>query len=277
MNTHTAPIAVIGGGAMARAILEGADNAGVLGGAWIVAEPDADRRGDFENAVATARAAVEWLLATEATPGEGQVLLAVKPQKMGEVGDEIGAALAAGPSRVVVSILAGTPSARVRTSMGGGVRVVRAMPNLPAQLGRGMTAVCIGDGGGDGDDARARELFEGVGRVIEIPESLMDAYTALAGSGPAYVFYLAEAMIHTAVELGFTREEATLIVRETVAGAGEMLAASPEHPGTLRAGVTSKGGTTAAACESLDQSGVMDAFDRAIRAARSRGVELAGG
>lgn len=261
---------------MARAILEGARAAGVLGDDWIVADPDADRRADFEHSVSTADEALSWVEGAEASPGAGQVLLAVKPQKLGEVGGEIGARLASGAPRVVVTILAGTPSGKIRAALGGGVRVVRAMPNLPAMLGRGMTAVCLGEGADEGDDARARELFEGVGRVVEIPESLMDAFTALAGSGPAYVFYLAEAMILAAVELGFSREEATLIVRETIAGSGEMLAGSPEHPHALRARVTSKGGTTAAACESLDRSGVMDAIGRAVFAARHRGAELAG-
>lgn len=259
---------------MARAILDGARAAGVLGDRWIVAEPDDQRRDEFEHAIETGGGAIEWLMKAEASPGAGQVLLAVKPQKLGEVADEIASMLGSGPSRVVITILAGTPSGRVRTLLGGDVRVVRVMPNLPAKLGRGMTAICLGEGAGEGDDARAQELFTGVGRVIEIPESLMDAYTALAGSGPAYVFYLGEAMIHAAVELGFTREEATLIVRETIGGAGEMLVTSPEHPASLRAGVTSKGGTTEAACNVLDESGVMDAFVRAIHAARRRGAEL---
>lgn len=262
---------------MARAIVEGARAAGVLGGRWIVAEPDPERRVEFEHAVESAAEAIDWLAAAERAPGEGQVLLAVKPQKLAEVGAQLGPKLGDSPSRVAMSILAGTPSARVRAALGGNVRVVRVMPNLPARLGRGMTAICLGEGAGDGDDARARELFGGVGRVIEIPESLMDAYTALAGSGPAYVFYLAEAMILAAVELGFTREEATLIVRETVAGAGLMLVGSPEHPASLRAGVTSKGGTTEAACRVLDEAGAMDAFVRAIHAARRRGAELGGG
>jgi pyrroline-5-carboxylate reductase len=105
----------------------------------------------------------------------------------------------------------------------------------------------------------------------------MDAFTGLAGSGPAYVFYLAEGMMEAAVELGFSREEALLIVRETIAGAGELMARSPEHPHELRANVTSKGGTTAAATGVFDEAGLMDIVGRAIKAARHRGAELGEG
>ncbi len=277
MNTTADPIAFIGGGAMARAIIEGAAVSGVLGDCWIVAEPDAGRRGGFERSVASASEALAWLVDAETSPGRGQLMLCVKPQMLAAVGDEIRDALGGGPSRVVVSILAGMASERVRGALGERARVVRAMPNLPAQIGRGMSAIALGAGAEAGDDARARELLEGVGRVVEIRESLMDAYTGLAGSGPAYVFYLAEAMINAAVELGFTREEALLIVRETIAGSAELMVSSPEHPHELRAKVTSKGGTTAAATRVLDEAGVMDALGRAIAAARHRGAELGAG
>ena len=275
MNDAQIPVAFLGGGNMGGAIIRGAQETGALGAAWVVAEPDPERRGGFEHGVATAGEAIAWLSSHEPSPGAGQVVLAVKPQMLGAVADEIRGTLSAGPSRVVISILAGIPSERVRESLGGGVRVVRAMPNLPAAIGRGMSAIALGAGAIVGDDQRARSLLEGVGRVVEIRESLMDAYTGVAGSGPAYVFYLAEAMINAGVELGLTREEALLIVRETIAGAGEMLVRTPEHPRELRSSVTSKGGTTAAATRVLDEAGVMDTIGRAIAAARHRGAELA--
>lgn len=270
---HTA-VAFIGGGNMARAIIEGARRAGVLGERWVVGEPDAGRRGAFEHGVASAGEALDRLEAIEGRPGQGQVVLAVKPQMLGGVAEEIAARMASGPSRVVVSILAGMPSARIRGALGERARVVRVMPNLALQIGRGMSAVALGDGAEAGDDLRARELLEGAGKVVEIRESLMDAFTGLAGSGPAYVFYLAEGMMEAAVELGFSREEALLIVRETIAGAGELMARSPEHPHELRANVTSKGGTTAAATGVFDEAGLMDIVGRAIKAARHRGAEL---
>lgn len=262
---------------MARAIIDGASGAGVLGDRWTVAEPDEPKRAMFEHGVSSASEALAWLADAEARSGEGQVVLAVKPQMLGAVADEIRGMLDEGPSRVVVSILAGMPSKRVRESLGTKARVVRVMPNLPAQVGRGMSALSLGNGAEDGDEARARELLEGAGRVVEIRESLMDAYTGLAGSGPAYVLYLAEAMINAGVDLGFSREEATLIVRETIAGSGEMLVRSPQHPHELRMSVTSRGGTTAAATRVLDEAGVMDSIGRAVAAARHRGAELGEG
>ncbi len=277
MSTNLVPVAFVGGGNMARAIIGGASSSGSLGERWVVAEPDQAKRGGFAHAVASASEALAWLTEAEERPGDGQLVLAVKPQMLGAVAGEIRDALVSGPARVVVSILAGIPSSRIREELGGSGRVVRVMPNVPTQIGLGMSAIALGEGAQAGDDARARELLEGAGKVIEIRESLMDAYTGLAGSGPAYVFYLAEAMINAGVELGFSREEATLIVRETVAGAGAMLVRSPEHPHELRMSVTSKGGTTAAATGVLDESGVMDAIGRAIAAARHRGAELGAG
>jgi len=276
MEPEQTPLAVIGGGNMARAILTAPASAALLAGRCVVAEPLAEKRPDFELAVPTAADALAWVRAHEPVPGVGQVLLAVKPQLLADVARELAPILAAeDQGRVVITILAGTPSAKVRAALAPAVRVVRAMPNTPARIARGITAVCLGDGARQGDDTFARALFEGVGRVVDLPESMLDAFTALAGSGPAYVFYLAEAMVEAACALGFEREQAIAIVRETVSGSGELMRSSPEPPRALRAAVTSKGGTTAAATDVLDQAGVMDAFIRAIHAARHRGVELA--
>lgn len=278
MDPEQTPLAVIGGGNMARAILGGAAEAGLVRGRCVVAEPLAEKRGDFEHAVATAAEAIAWVQHHEPEPGAGQVLLAVKPQMLGAVAGEIGAALGAeDPGRVVITILAGTPSAKVRAALGGTVRVIRAMPNTPARIRRGITAVCLGDGARHDDRAFADALFRGVGRIVDLPESMLDAFTAVAGSGPAYVFYLAEAMVEAACEFGFEREQALTIVRETLSGSGELMRSSPDTPRALRAAVTSKGGTTAAATDVLDHAGVMDHVIRAIHAARHRGAELAQG
>jgi pyrroline-5-carboxylate reductase len=117
-------------------------------------------------------------------------------------------------------------------------------------------------------------LFGSIGQTMRIAEGLMDAFTGIAGSGPAYVFYLAEAMVEAAEQLGFDRAQALLLARQTVMGSGALLGGSPETPRALRAAVTSKGGTTAAATDTLDDAGVQDAFVRAIHAARHRGAEL---
>src|SRR5690606_13250813 len=154
--------------------------------------------------------------------------------------------------------------------------VVRAMPNLPARIRQGATAICLGDGAAPGDDDFALALFRGIGPlVLRIDESLMDAFTAVAGSGPAYLFYLAEAMTRAATELGFDAPAAREIVKATLAGSASLLAQSSESPADLRAAVTSKGGTTEAATTVLDNAGVMNAIVRAITAARDRGRELA--
>lgn len=274
------PLAIVGGGNMGLAIASGgmAGTGPLMRGFVTVAEPDEAKRAAFTAlGVATFASAVEAIgavIAKEEKPGDAQVLLAVKPQMLAGLAEQ-SRELFAAESRVVISILAGTPTARVRAMLGPGARVVRAMPNLPAKIRQGTTALCAGAGTRPGDDAFAREIFAGVGPlVVTIDESLMDAFTAVAGSGPAYVFYLAEAMIQAGVRLGFDEPTARDLARETIAGAGNLLAESDEGPEKLRAAVTSKGGTTEAACKKLDEAGVMPALVEAIRAARDRGREL---
>jgi pyrroline-5-carboxylate reductase len=197
-------------------------------------------------------------------------MLAVKPQVFDVVAPALHARV---DHRVVMSIMAGVGTERIGRALGD-VRVIRLMPNTPARVGKGITAICLGAGARPGDDALARSIFEAVGVVEPIDESLMNAFTAIAGSGPAYVFYLAEAMTRAGVAIGFDESTAARIVRATIAGAGALLDASDEDPGALRAAVTSKGGTTAAAIGMLDERDVMDAVVEAGRAARDRGREL---
>src|SRR5690606_24070097 len=138
-----------------------------------------------------------------------------------------------------------------------------------------ISAIALGAGAREGDQAIARQLMGGVGETIEIPERQMDAFTAVAGSGPAYLFYLAEGMLHAAVRLGFEQAVAMRIVMATLEGASAMLGASEVSPAELRARVTSKGGTTAAAMEVFDDARTLETIVAAIRAARDRGAELA--
>ncbi|TVQ31222.1 MAG: pyrroline-5-carboxylate reductase [Phycisphaeraceae bacterium] len=278
MKTQMETLVVIGGGAMARAIIEGAASAESARPArFVVCEPDAGRRAIFERPdafggriMATA-ARVEDL--GPHLESAAPLLLAVKPQVFPDVASTL-APLMGGEGRVVISILAGTRSARIREALGGGARVVRVMPNTPARIGEGMSAVALGAGTQPGDEALAMSLFDACGEVVRIDESLMDAYTALAGSGPAYVFYLAEAMAKAGVEMGFDEQTADRIVRQTIRGAGMLLASSEESASELRAAVTSKRGTTEAATNSMDESGVMESIVHAALAARDRGAEL---
>lgn len=274
------PLLVIGGGNMGRAIVLGAVRAGTLHAARVVVlDPNPAMHTAFADlGCGTAASAGDGLAAMEALEavhGPGTVLLAVKPQMLPAVAEGLGGALHA-TRRLVVSILAGTPTTRLAESLGG--RVVRLMPNTPAQIGKGITAMCPGPGATGEDLATTRTLFESVGRVIDLPEGLLDAFTGVAGSGPAYVFYLAEAMAAGAEAVGFSRGQALELTRATIAGAAGLLEASPEtEPSELRAMVTSKGGTTAAATAVLDARGVVEAVRDAIVAARDRGRELAGG
>lgn len=268
-------LAIIGGGNMGRALLRCAiSGAALRADRIVVAEPELGKHaGLAAEGAAVVASAVEAIARLESMGGEGQVLLAVKPQMLPALGEQVAGRVG---DRVVISIMAGTPGARVRERLGPGVRVVRAMPNLPATIGRGVTALCLSAGAREGDDALARRLFACAGpAVVTVDESMMDAFTAVAGSGPAYLFYLAEAMAGAAESLGFDRGTAMAIVRQTIAGAGLLLAESGATPGELRAAVTSRGGTTAAALAVMDEAGVMAAVQRAIRAARDRGAELA--
>jgi pyrroline-5-carboxylate reductase len=276
------PLLIIGGGVMGRAIVEGGLRAGAVRASdLIVAEPDGERRSAFDAMDVAAFASVGLAMdaarvqdARGAATEPAAVVLAVKPQAFAGVADELRAHLGAS-ERLVISIMAGLRASAIRESLGGGVRVVRAMPNTPARVGQGVTGVASGPGATEGDMALAMRLFGALGPlVVRIDESLMDAFTAVAGSGPAYLFYLAEAMERGAVGVGLSRDEARAVVAQTLRGAAALLDGS--DPAALRAAVTSKGGTTAAAIASMERGGVAGAIAGAIVAARDRGCELAG-
>jgi pyrroline-5-carboxylate reductase len=278
MPPSPTPLAIIGGGTMGQAIVRGGIDAGVLDPRRIgIVEPESVRQDVFRSwgvrAVGRADELAAWLAATEAEPHRGQILVAVKPQSLSDVSRQFRPVMSE-DRRVIISIVAGTPSARIRAAFGDQAAIVRVMSNTPAQIKRGCTAVALGSGAREDDDAFAVDIFSALGRVVRIDEALMDAFTAVAGSGPAYLFYLAEAMTKAAMEVGFDPDNAGWIVRWTLAGAAALLDATDQPPQTLRAAVTSRGGTTAAAAAVLDEAKVPEAFIRAIRAARDRGVEL---
>ncbi len=279
---------------MGRAIVLGGLSAGVLDADRVAfVEPDlaqqtmllAQARSLTARCPAVFRSAREgfaWLANLETTAGVGQLLLAIKPQTLGALAGEVRAEAAHGMSpgteRVVISILAGTPGARVRDSVGeamGSARVVRAMPNLCVSIGRGVTGLCASAGAAERDLSLARAIFGAGGqKVLDLREELFDAFTAVAGSGPAYLFYLGEAMAAGAARAGLDPAQADAVVRATLRGAAELLAGDARSPEALRLAVTSKGGTTAAATQVLEERGVRDALELAIVAARDRGREL---
>jgi pyrroline-5-carboxylate reductase len=263
-------LAVIGGGNMGGAVIRAANKAGCM---VTVAESDDAARARLSRELGDSVAVVATGTQAVALAGEGAgIVLAVKPQAFASLASDLVDAGVVG-ARLVISIMAGVSASAIAAQLGGSVRVVRTMPNLPLALGLGMTAMAAGPRADEIDLAMVQRIFEAGGSVVRIEEALMDSFTALAGSGPAYVFYLAEAMERSAGAMGFTAEDARTVVRQTIAGASAMMAQGA-GPAELRAKVTSKGGTTAAAVAHLDQHDVVVQIERAIDAARRRGAEL---
>ena len=280
-------LVILGGGNMARAIVSGGLRAATLNPDRVaIADPDPSKLPHFHalglHTFTSPTAALAHFNSpsTPSSPSTAQLLIAVKPQSFSALADDIASALGAS-RRTVISIMAGVHSSRIRALLsrnGTPIAVVRSIPNLPAQIGEGATAVALGDGASPGDEAFASSLFQGLGPIVlHTQEHMIDAFTALAGSGPAYLFYLAEAMTTAAERMGFSPQHARDCTAQTLKGAALMLAASTSSPADLRAAVTSKGGTTQAATELLDSRLVKDALVDAILAAEKRGQSLANG
>lgn len=199
------------------------------------------------------------------------VILAVKPQSLPDVLKEIGADL----GRVlVISIAAGVTIRAIGQQAAGAKRLVRAMPNTPALVREGMTALAFGSGVSEEDMGVARTIFEAVGRVISVEERLMDAVTGLSGSGPAYVFQAIEALADGGVKMGLPRQAAELLAAQTVLGAAKLVLASGEHPAKLKDRVASPDGTTIAGLHQLEQGGFRATLMGAVEAATKRSQEL---
>lgn len=232
--------------------------------------------------VDTAKRSVAWDLGVQSAETAAElgarsdtVVLATKPQ-------DIGAAAAAlreqlNPSALIVSIAAGISTQALRELLGAETRVARVMPNTPALVGAGASAVSLSEGCTDRDAATVRAMFEAIGIVEIVPESQMDAVTALSGSGPAYYFAFVEACTAAAVDLGMDPEQAARLAAQTLYGAGKLLHESGESAATLRDRVTSKGGTTAAALVSFEASDLAAVVRHAMGAAAERSKELGGG
>ncbi len=180
------------------------------------------------------------------------------------------------PDQLVLSLCAGVPISRFESALAG-VPVVRVMPNTPAAVGMAMSAYARGAHTDDGHVAMCRQILTSFGDAVEVEEEMLDAVTAVSGSGPAYVFLLAEAMEQAGRSLGLDDEVATRLVQQTIAGAGKLLASSPQTAEELRIAVTSPKGTTAAALERFAAGGFMDLVNEALQAAAHRSVELGKG
>jgi pyrroline-5-carboxylate reductase len=268
--TPSGTLAVLGAGAMAEALVQGM----LRGGLWTpgrirAADPAAARRALFTEHFGVATFDDNG----EAVRGASVVLLAVKPQVAPAVLDELRADWTG--ERVLVSIAAGLSTVFFERRLGGEPRVVRTMPNTPALVGGGVAALCGGRHARPEDLDLAEAMLGAVGVVHRVEEAHMDAVTAVSGSGPAYVFYLAEAMIEAGRVLGLSAEVANGLVARTIEGAGRMLRETGLPPGELRRRVTSPRGTTEAAIACLDEGGVRAHAVAAVRAACRRAGELA--
>lgn len=261
-------IAVIGAGKMGEALISGLLKAGTSPDDVLITERYESRAQELVQ-----HYGVKAVSNVDAARLADTLLLAVKPQDMEALLTELSPIVR--PDRLVVTIAAGVPTSAIERRLVEGVPVVRVMPNTPALVGEAMSAVAAGAHAAEEHLVRAEEIFRPVGKVIRMPESQLDAVTALSGSGPAYVFYLVEAMTDAGILLGLPRAIAHDLIVQTVVGAGVMLRDSGEHPVTLREAVTSPAGTTIAAIRELEKHGVRAALLAALEAARDRSRELA--
>jgi pyrroline-5-carboxylate reductase len=261
-------IALLGGGKMGTALVGGLLDAGYEPDHVAVAEVDVERRRDLEHAFPKIRVvpSPSWAVADSDV-----VIVAVKP---GDVGGTLAGALPALPERaLVVSIAAGVTIAALEAAAPGRP-VVRAMPNTPALVRRGASAIAAGTLADDAHLETAERILGSVGIVVRVPEPLLDAVTGLSGSGPAYVMLVAEAMVEAGVLAGLPRDVAAQLVTQTLLGSATLLSESDDGPEALRAAVTSPGGTTAAGLRALEAHGVRGAFLDAVLAATERSREL---
>jgi pyrroline-5-carboxylate reductase len=259
-------LAIIGGGKIGEALLSGLVRRGGPDGI-LVCERSAERAAQLAE-----RYGVATVDLGEAAVRARVLLLAVKPQDIDVLLGRLAGHVDAG--HLVVSVAAGVPTARLEAALPDGVPVVRVMPNTPALVDEGMSVLSAGAHAEEADLDEAEALLAAVGRVRRVPESQQDAVTALSGSGPAYFFYLVEAMVDAGILLGLPRSLAADLVVQTALGAAVMMRDSGEHPVQLREAVSSPGGTTVAAIRELERHGVRAAMTAAIEAAHARSVEL---
>jgi pyrroline-5-carboxylate reductase len=251
---------IVGGGRMGEALLGGLLAAGRE---LAVAEVSPTRREELSAAYPD----VEVVEAPIAADG---AVLVVKP---GDVAEAARAVADAGVKRIL-SVAAGVTTRAIEEAAGRALPVVRAMPNTPALVRAGAAAISPGSSAGEDDLAWAEEILGAVGVVVRVPEKLLDAVTGLSGSGPAYVFVVAEAMAEAGVLAGLPRAEAETLAFQTLLGAAQLLVEGGDSPAALRAAVTSPGGTTAAGLRELERHGVRAAFLEAVTAAAERSREL---
>jgi len=263
-------VAILGAGMLGESLLSGLIASGRAVDDIVISERHEVRATQLSETYGVAAAS-----STDAVTGSDVVFLAVKPQDMGALLTEIAGVVSS--DQLVVSMAAGVTLATLEAGLPAGTAVVRVMSNTPVRIRMAMSALSAGTHADDAHLARAQELLGAVGATVVVPESQQDAVTALSGSGPAYFFFLVEAMIDAGILLGLPRTVAADLITQTALGAATMLRESGEHPVALREAVTSPGGTTIAAIRELENHGVRAALLAALEAARDRSRELAAG
>jgi pyrroline-5-carboxylate reductase len=263
-------ITFIGGGNMAEAIIRGFSREEV-GVGLCVAEISQKRRDELVRHFPNVRVTED--VAEAAGWGE-VVILAVKPQQAAGVLDQLETVI--NQDKLVISIMAGISTMKIEENLATGCRVVRAMPNTPALIGAGATAVCAGRKASEADLDLVRQIFAMNGSSVCVEEKLMDAVTGLSGSGPAYVFTFIEALADAGVKNGLPRDIAAQLAAQTVLGSARMVVETGEHPALLKEKVTSPGGTTIAGLYALEGGGFRGVVMSAVEAACLKSKELAG-
>ncbi|RAJ35312.1 pyrroline-5-carboxylate reductase [Kitasatospora sp. SolWspMP-SS2h] len=263
-------IAFLGTGKIGEALLSGLLRAGTSPADVLVTARRPERATELAD-----RHGVTTVGNAEAAKLADTLILAVKPQDMGTLLEELAEHVAA--DKLVVSAAAGIPTAWFEERLAPGTPVVRVMPNTPVLVDEGMSVISGGSHATEAHLARTEAIFRSVGKALRVPENQQDAATALSGSGPAYFYFLVEAMIDAGILLGLPRQVAHELIVQSAIGASVMLRDSGEHPVKLREAVTSPAGTTIAAIRELENHGVRAALLGALEAARDRSRELAGG
>ena len=261
-------VAIIGAGVMGETLLSGLLRGGHDAADLMVGEKREERAVELRQ-----KYAVRVVSDLAEVTGADTVALVVKPQDMGDVLTEIAPHLHTG--QLLISLAAGITTEYIEKHIPDGIAVVRVMPNTPALVDEGMAAISAGTHCDEEHLARAEAMLAVTGRVVRVPEKQQDAVTAISGSGPAYLFFVVEAMIEAGVHLGLPRSTSTELVVQTVVGSAKLLRETGTHPTVLREQVTSPGGTTAAAIRELEDHKVRAAFITAMEAARDRSVALA--
>ncbi len=267
MDIANYKIGIIGGGNMGRAIIRGLAES--LSSSKITAwDADSNCRESLENDLQVTIAQDNRELATDCDI----IILAVKPQIITPVVTEIADILT--DNKLLISIAAGVPCERLEKPLSNRVPTIRIMPNTPALINRGISAIAAGRDAGEEHLAITQKIFSCLGETVIVPESSMDMVTAVSGSGPAYVFLVIEALLDAAVGIGMNRELARTLVIETILGSTELVKETGKQPMELKDMVTSPGGTTIAGLAELEKNGLRQAFNAALASACQRSQEL---